>query len=203
VTNLNRKTIIIGSIAAGLLIAGTIILAVCLGDSRVPDPQTASARQIVNLFSSEKIDEMSREKKAQYFKTFIEHNQGSAEQQVVSQMLAGLSDAELDQIKKNGVEAVGWFVLERSRQFNSARTGEEKEKIAQQMVAEIESYNSFARSLIHLAPNVQKTAPKDPSDSLNIIMKYIPPADFAKMEPLMTRCLEIYMKKANHRKIKN
>jgi hypothetical protein len=68
------------------------------------------------------------------------------------------------------------------------------------MVDEIESYNSFARSLIHLAPAVQKTVPKDPNDSLNIIMKYIPPADFAKMEPLMAKCLDVYMKKAKDRK---
>lgn len=194
-STLNKKTkLTIVSIAAGLIVVGTISLLICTRNTRVPSPESASMQDVVNLFTSDRMDQMSNEQKFSYLKAFVEHNRQPQAQKAVSETLAKLSDAELDQIKKNGVEAVGWMILQHSESFNNAKSSREQEAIAMEVVHQIEVYNSFARSLIHLAPNIQKTAPKDSNDAINILMKHIPPANIAKMEPLALKCAEIYLK---------
>jgi predicted oxidoreductase len=193
--DLSKKTKwIITSIAASLFIVGLISLLVHLKSPMIRNPQSASMQDIVTLFASGQIDGMSNEQKFTYLNAFVERNQEPQAQQVASQALAKLSDDELDQIKKSSVEAVCWMILQQSDRFNNARSSRDQEAIAREVVNQVEVYNSFARSLIRMAPNVQKTAPKDSNDAINTIMKYVPPANIAKMEPLALKCAELYIK---------
>ena len=183
-------------IAGSISITALLIVGVCWivsensRNMKKPDPVTGSPRQAVNFFVSNTMDGLTKKDKYEFFKDYLDTHYSTESAKSLSDALSKLSDKDVRRMQDNIIDAMAGGVLRYAENFNTATSEKEKQQIVNQLMAEVDKYDSFAHQIIDLTPNVKKNAPTSSSEAFNQIMKRLPPAEIAKMEPLLIRCAQ-------------
>ncbi|NLE29476.1 MAG: hypothetical protein GX629_07405 [Phycisphaerae bacterium] len=191
-TSSGKKYVLI----AGLISIMALIVCVCLiisqnsRNMKKPDPVTGSPKQAVNFFVSNTMDGLTKKEKYEFFKDYLDTHYSTESAKSLSDALSKLSDKDVRRMQDNIIDAMAGGVLRYAENFNTATSEKEKQQIVNQLMAEVDKYDSFAHQIIDLTPNVKKNAPTSSSEAFNQIMKRLPPAEIAKMEPLLIRCAQ-------------
>lgn len=184
--NTHSRYIRIG-IIAGLIGGGGVaaVLAVwLLRSSKVPNPESASARDMAAFLTSRASDAMSKEDKYRLIRTYVDRNNTPQGLDEIRRTLETLSDKDIRRLQDHAVDAISGGLISYCRRYNASQSEQERKQIVNGLVEELIPYHQFARAIMEGTPNVRKSVARTPTESFNLALKRISPPELAEMEPM-------------------